>query len=654
MKQIALTIDGKQCRGREGETVLQVCQANGIDLPTLCHLEGLTNVGACRMCVVEIEGERRINPACTFPARDGLVVRTQTEKLDKYRRLMLELIFTEKNHFCMYCESSGDCELQKMAYRYQMDNVRYPYAFPSLPLDSSTAWIAMDHNRCILCGRCVRICAEIEGSHTLDFAKRGWKTIVTADLGQPLVESSCTLCGACVQACPTGSIFSKLSIYKGKTSECLPTNTVCPVCGVGCELRVLSKDNNAVAIEAPLLTDWRGPLCKDGRFGLLSDSRPRITSPMTRDKHGKLRECSLEAAVQVITDRLRETKTGIGGLVSSRLPSETLSLFDKFVRQTVHSDWIDTIDGWEYRLISEGVREFHGNGKGLDIETPMEEILRSDCILVVGADPIRTHPIVAALTRRTMGERKARLIVIDPERDVFPLWSSIYLRPQPGTEAAVLSAMSRIIIEKGLVKPKKTEAELIQSQRRYRTEEANKTTGIDTVDLEAASLTYAKANSAVIVYGERLLQRDDPNLVTLLLNLADLTGNRIKNRLKVISLKPWSNSRGAWDLGLASREIPRQNLKALFLLISDEPENEKLLGWLRGIDFLVVQATYHSGATSMADVVLPSPNWAEREAGEYISMDGRIAESQQVLQVSTGIQQDRETLIELSNRLGRG
>ncbi len=654
MKQITLTIDGKQFKGRDGDTVLEVCRANGVDLPTLCHLEGLTNVGACRMCVVEIEGERRINPACTYPARDGLVVRTQTEKLEKYRRLMLELMFTEKNHFCMFCERSGDCELQKMAYRYQMDNVRYPYAFPALPLDPSTESVAIDHNRCILCGRCVRICSEIEGNHTLDFAKRGWKTVVAADLGQPLAESSCTLCGACVQACPTGAIFSKLSIYKGKTSECQATNTVCPVCGVGCELRVLSKDNNAVMVEAPILTDWRGSLCKEGRFGLLRDGRPRVTSPMIRDKHGKLRECSLDEAVQVISDRLREMKGNVGGLVSSRLPSETLSVFDKFVRERTGSDWIDTLDGWEYRVISRAIREFHGNGKGLDIETPMEEILRADCILVVGADPMRTHPIVAALIRRTMGERKARLIVIDPERDVFPLWSTIYLRPQPGSEGAVLSAISRTIVDKGLVKPQKTEAELIQSQRRYKTEEAHKPTGIDAADLEAAALMYAQAGSAVIVYGERLLERDDPNLVTLLLNLADLTGNRVKNRLRVLSLKPWSNSRGAWDLGLATNEIPKDQLKGLFLLLSDEPENEKLLGWLRGIDFLVVQATYHSGATSMADVVLPSPNWAEREAGEYISMDGRIAESQQVLEINGGLLQDRETLTELSRSLGRG
>ena len=215
MREMTLTIDGKQVKGQEGDTVLDICQANDIDVPTLCHMNGLSDVGACRMCVVDIEGERRPVPSCTYPARDGLVVKTNSDELERYRRQILELMFSERNHFCMFCEQSGDCELQKLAYRYRMDNVRYPYCFPTLPVDAVSDYLVIDHNRCVLCGRCVRVCGEIAANYTLDFSGRGWRTVVAADLEQPLAESSCVTCGACVQACPTGAIFSKTSLYRG-------------------------------------------------------------------------------------------------------------------------------------------------------------------------------------------------------------------------------------------------------------------------------------------------------------------------------------------------------------------------------------------------------------------------------------------------------
>ncbi|HWR69443.1 MAG TPA: 2Fe-2S iron-sulfur cluster-binding protein, partial [Dehalococcoidia bacterium] len=390
MKEISLTIDGKKVTGHEGDTVLDVCRKNGIDVPTLCEFKGLTNVGACRMCVVDIEGERRINPSCTYPARDGLVVHTKTEKVEKYRRLILELMFTEKNHYCMYCEKSGDCELQAMGYRYQMDNVRYPYTTPATAVDSLSEYIAIDHGRCILCGRCVRVCGEIEANHTLDFAKRGWKTVVAADLAQSLGGSSCTQCGACLQVCPTGAIFSKLSLYKTKMKECQQVKTTCPICGVGCELTVLVKDNNIVTIEAPQLTDVKGPLCRMGRFGLLADGHKRITSPMIRDKEGKLKECSLDEALEAAGGRMKKLGKNFTGVVSSRLPSETISLFCKFMKQAVGSNRVDTMGGEACRVIAEGTKAFNKKSEGPEIECTMDEILKADCILLVGADPLKT------------------------------------------------------------------------------------------------------------------------------------------------------------------------------------------------------------------------------------------------------------------------
>jgi len=651
MGEITLTINGRQVKGKEGDTVLEVCQANGIDVPTLCHLDGLSDVGACRMCVVEIEKERRPVPACTYPARDGLVVETNTERLERYRRQILELIFTEHNHFCMFCEASGDCELQKLAYRYQMDNVRYPYTFPSLSVDSLSDYLVIDHNRCILCGRCIRACSEVAGSHTLDFSQRGWKTLVTADLEQPLGESSCFLCGACVQACPTGAIFGKLNLYKGRKDECQQIHTVCPACGVGCELNVLVKDNNLVRIEAPGLTEPRGPLCRMGRFGLLEPTPPRVTSPLVRSKQGKLEECSLHRAAEVIVDRLAEVKDGFAGMISTRVPSETLSLFNKFIGEVIGSDLIDTLDGESYRIITEGIRQFQDNGRGLDIECPIEGILEADCIIVVGADPEKTNPIISTLVRRAVSQRKAKLIVVNSSRDVFPLWTDLWLKPRAGSEGDLLSGLAKILIDKGLVVSGKASAKLIKSFSRYRIGEVVRTTGIEEERLELLAEMYGQAERGVIIYGEELLRTNDASPITTILNLANMTGNQVGDGLRVISLKPRANSRGAWEMGLA-RGIKRDKLKGLYLLLADERDSEELLSWLKGIDFLVVQASYQSPVTAMADVVLPSPIWAERE-GKYVTMDGRVLELKQVLQPKDGLPQDQEVLKAISQKLGR-
>jgi len=169
LAEITLTINGKEVKGETGDTILDACEKNGIDVPTLCHFKGLTDVAACRMCIVEIGEERvAINTACTTQAGEGMVVKTDTEKLNNLRKINLELLLAERNHFCMFCEMSGDCELQNLAYQFKIDYIRYPLLFPKLPIDASHKYIIIDHNRCILCGRCVRVCDELEGNHTLD------------------------------------------------------------------------------------------------------------------------------------------------------------------------------------------------------------------------------------------------------------------------------------------------------------------------------------------------------------------------------------------------------------------------------------------------------------------------------------------------------
>ncbi len=205
-----LTIDDREATGREDETILQVARDHGITIPRLCQLDGLSNIGACRLCVVEVRGVPKLLPACTTFINEGMEVYTNSERLQKYRRTIIEMLFAEGNHICSVCVANGHCELQSMAIQLGVDHISLPYFYPKRTVDASHERYALDRNRCILCTRCVRVCAEIEGAHTWDLMARGSQTTVITDLHQPWGTSeSCTSCGKCVQVCPTGALFEK-------------------------------------------------------------------------------------------------------------------------------------------------------------------------------------------------------------------------------------------------------------------------------------------------------------------------------------------------------------------------------------------------------------------------------------------------------------
>ena len=205
-----LKIDGQDVASREDETILELAQENGIHIPTLCHLDGLGDIGACRLCLIEVKGSNKLQPACMTYAHEGMEVETNSERLLKYRQMILAMLFSEGNHICSVCVSNGHCELQDMSEELGMTHIDVPYLNPVLPVDASHKLFILDYDRCIKCTRCVRVCDEVEGAHTWDLMGRGVESHIVADLNQPWGESmSCTSCGKCVQVCPTGALFEK-------------------------------------------------------------------------------------------------------------------------------------------------------------------------------------------------------------------------------------------------------------------------------------------------------------------------------------------------------------------------------------------------------------------------------------------------------------
>ena len=240
-KMVNLKINGKQVRARAGQTVMEAAKAAGIDIPNLCHHPALTPHGACRVCLVEIERQRTLQPACTFPVTEGMRVETESPKVVEERKFVLQMLFSERNHYCMFCEMSGDCELQALAYRYGMDHWIYQNPYPKIPVDGTRKYFIMDHNRCILCRRCIRACGELAANHTLGVKFRGAKTMISADMDVPFGQSTCVACGTCLQVCPTGALVDRKSAYTGRHTQVERTKSVCMFCSVGCGIEIITR-----------------------------------------------------------------------------------------------------------------------------------------------------------------------------------------------------------------------------------------------------------------------------------------------------------------------------------------------------------------------------------------------------------------------------
>ena len=599
-KQISLIIDGKKCTGTAGQTILDIASANGITIPTLCYMKELSPWGGCRMCIVEIKGSPKIVPSCATPAADGSEYITNSERLFKLRQCTLELLFSERNHICPFCPSNkGDCELQSQAYKHSMDHVQFPYLYPALKMDVSGKYFGLDHNRCILCTRCVRTCDEVEGAHTLDIANRGQRNQIIVDLNTTFGASdTCTHCGACVANCPTGALFDKSQFYRGKLNTSDVIRTTCAECPVGCGLMISTKEGRIINVFGDTDTLNNGHLCVKGRYQNWTESRERITQPQIR-KDGKLTPVTWKEAIAFVKKaQANSPKWQNGMLVSPRVTNETAQTVVKI------SNKFDRI----------GVRVARNEAAICVQPDPVKDGLKkidaSDCIILLGARLGHDHGVLTARIRVAARKRGAKLIVLYSSKSDLDTYADI---------SAPVVSLERAFWQK------------IQG-------------------------CLNEAQRPVLVYGAAAMSAIGVTVLERLIKT--LEAKQTGESMALIAMPRSTNSFGLAAAGVETVEevvpwLETKPLHYLHLVASDEPDGgarwleERHINDLLGyVECLVVQAAYPSALTKLATVVLPTTIWSER-SGTTTNFEGQSLPVRPVLPPHGEAREDRAILEEL-------
>jgi formate dehydrogenase major subunit len=586
-KMVTLTIDGVSVTVPEGTSIMRAAMEMGTEIPKLCATDMMDAFGSCRLCLIEIEGRAGTPASCTTPAAQGLVVRTQTERLKAIRKGVMELYISDHPLDCLTCAANGDCELQDMAGAVGLREVRYGYDGENhvfarqngeindqwLPKDASNPYFTYDPSKCIVCSRCVRACEEVQGTFALTISGRGFESRVAAGMDEAFFESECVSCGACVQACPTATLIESKVIEVGQPEHSVVTT--CAYCGVGCAFKAEMRGEELVRM-LPYKDGKanRGHSCVKGRFAWgYATHKERILNPMIRASTKEpWREVSWEEAIGHAASefkRIQEKygKGSIGGITSSRCTNEETYLVQKLVRAGFGNNNVDTCARVCHSPTGYGLGTAFGTSAGTQ---DFDSVEASDVVVIIGANPTDGHPVFASRLKKRL-RQGARLIVIDPRRtDIVrtPHVEADYHLPLlPGTNVAVMTALAHVIVTEGLVDEAFVRercdledfrhwAEFVADPRNS-PEAVEAMTGVPAADLRGAARLYATGGNGAIYYGLGVTEHSQGSTAVMAIaNLAMATGNLGRDGVGVNPLRGQNNVQGSCDMGSFPHELP--------------------------------------------------------------------------------------------------
>jgi len=705
---VSLTIDEREVEVEEGATILEAAERLGIKIPTLCYDQRLIPFGACRMCIVEEKGRKgKFIPACFTPVREGMDIITDSPEIRRSRRKKLVLMLLNHPMDCPTCDKRGDCALQTLVYEYGVEDRVYPWERITFPMDKVSPFIKRNPNKCILCGKCVRICNELQGISALGFIDRGLETRIGTSYDQVL---DCEFCGQCIDVCPVGALTSNLFEYETRWWELEETATVCGFCGCGCTLMIGCKRGEIKRVEAdPGSGINEGNLCVKGRFGWEYVHSPqRLTTPLMK-KNGILSEVSWEEALSFTTQKFEQLKTAFGseciaGIASERLTNEECYLFQKLLRVALSTNHIDCGAGCGYAGLL-GLKKSLGYAATTN---SISEIRNADVIMLVRCNPFETHPLVKIELNYALRDANPQLIIVSsldlklkrPTGNSPLSKPSLSLLHRPGTEVALLNGMIQVIMEEGLMDKRFVLSytdgieELRKRVAKYTPAYVEEMSGVKATVIKDAAIAYAQGKGSVALMGSGLIPLgDEKNLAIALSNLALVTGKVGKRSNGIYFLGEKCNSQGALDMGITPHflhgyaevsneeerkkfenfwrtELPpseglgaleilrgaeREKIKALYLVgvnpLLSYPGYFQTIKALETLDFLLVQDLFLTETAKRADVVLPGLSFAEKE-GTYTSLERRVQKLNKTLTAPRNSKSDSAIFMELSQLLG--